>query len=82
MWTFFFERAMHTCPGAENRLRMHCHFQEFKVKRLWTIVSVGSQKKKSQSITEMTAQKPRVYVMESQSFNLTPPPCLFLTVRR
>lgn len=27
----------------------------------------------------MTAQKPRVYVMESQSFNLTPPPRLFLT---
>lgn len=31
----------------------------------------------------MTAQKPRVYVMESQSFNLTPPLGLFLTeVRR
>ena len=31
----------------------------------------------------MTAQKPRVYVMERQSFNLTPPPRLFLTeVRR
>lgn len=58
-------------------------FPRIQTETTWDNSLVSAILKKSESITEMTAKKPRVYVMESQSFNVTPPTGLFLTeVRR
>lgn len=47
MWTFFSSTCNTHVPWCrKTTFIMHCHFQEFNVKRRRTIVSVGSQKKK------------------------------------